>query len=485
MSATSLQARIDRSYSYGDYWIWAKANLAPAVDMSVVVQDGESGYACFVKGQNNFAANLTTSAGCADSYLTDYLVHYSHQFALPWLLQTMLASTDHLRLYKVTEPLSQVEFIAIEHDEIGLSILVDDTTFLPYKIRSSEYHWTFGNSTSDLLLSNYTAIPISSNSVSGKVLLPHRMQTIYNSDVVLEDFKADTIQVNPVFGNDFFAPTVEAEAVSPRKTPSQSTEYPRSEVHEFFEAGMWAGPLASLTVSDVVVEYPLPGIRDIMAVYVGQRNYVQLVVNFSDGLLVTDAPAHRSHIIIEWAKNKFNKSITHVVPSHHHHDHALGVVDYAAAGATLVIPTVAKDYYSKVNGGNVKVQLYTEQSPFVLRDGNVQFRSFWRDDNPHARDWSYSVATRACPQKNDTVVAHIADVWTPQPKGSGLGNALTFDIWGARQWLDNAVRDGIPKSAVVVGAHGIQDQLSTLLDITGYRYPNITIEKFVSKSGCY
>lgn len=35
-------------------------------------------------------------------------------------------------------------------------------------------------------------------------------------------------------------------------------------------------------------------------------------------------------------------------PTHHHHDHAFGVVDYVASGAKLIVPDHAASYYTTV-----------------------------------------------------------------------------------------------------------------------------------------
>jgi glyoxylase-like metal-dependent hydrolase (beta-lactamase superfamily II) len=65
---------------------------------------------------------------------------------------------------------------------------------------------------------------------------------------------------------------------------------------------------------------------------------VQLEVELEDGVLVTDAPAHRSKAILEWVAETIGKPVKYIAPSHHHHDHAYGVGYFLAAGATLVVP---------------------------------------------------------------------------------------------------------------------------------------------------
>jgi glyoxylase-like metal-dependent hydrolase (beta-lactamase superfamily II) len=96
-----------------------------------------------------------------------------------------------------------------------------------------------------------------------------------------------------------------------------------------------------------------------------------------------------------------NKTVKWVSPSHHHRDHAGGVADYVAIGATLVVPHIARSFYSTVNDGDVNSLEYEGTHPFVLKGTEVQFRSMWHDEAPRARDWTYAVANKACPNEHD------------------------------------------------------------------------------------
>ena len=478
----SLLERIDRSYLYGEYWIFSHPDLTPPMNYSVVVQDGLDGFACFNQGQNNFyASDPTVALGFADAYLTDYLVQQAHQFAIPWLIKQFVAANSSLAFEQIEDPLTGVELSGLTHPTLNLTLVIDNKTSLPHMVRSNEQHKIFGNSTSDLILSNYSSF--------GSALLPQRFQTVYNSYNMIEDFFADTIILDPSFPSTYFSPT---STNTTRAAPSQSIVYPRSEVHEFFETALWEGP-SPYNISSVVVEYPIPSLPAIRSIHVGEADYFQLLVEFSFGLLITDASPFQSRTILDWvAQNYPNKSVTHVVPSHHHRDHAGGVDDYIAAGAQLVVPEVAKTYYANVDSGNVEFITYNDSQPFLLDDGNVQFRSFWRDENPHAVDWSYGLATASCPGNDTGTVVFVADVVNPGLSGDGFStaNALRWDAGYARQWVLAAVQDRVPSSATVLGAHGSSFVngvssvmgLDQVADITGVLYPDIGLEGLKSTS---
>ena len=145
----------------------------------------------------------------------------------------------------------------------------------------------------------------------------------------------------------------------------------------------------------------------------------------------------------------------------------------------------------------------------MLDDGHVQFRSFWRPESPHAADWSYGVAGAACPSfssssssssvSNSTtngthgVVAYIADVVNPGfYPDSSTSNALRWDAGYARQWVLDAVRDGVPKSTLIVGTHGSARlggvsngaALEVVAGAVGVVYPDIGVESFALGERC-
>ena len=90
----------------------------------------------------------------------------------------------------------------------------------------------------------------------------------------------------------------------------------------------------------------------------------------------------------------------------------------------------------------------------------MQARFIWESAAPHSEDWSYGIVTSACPNANETVAVFEADVWNPGFPDAGLDQAL------ARQWLDQAVADGLPKSTLYVNIYsksesGCRRRLST------------------------
>ena len=76
-----------------------------------------------------------------------------------------------------------------------------------------------------------------------------------------------------------------------------------------------------------------------------------LIVAMKDFLIVFDAPYGelQSRWTIDAAKAKYpGKPIKYLVLTHHHMDHTGGMRTYVAEGATIIVPSQAKEYFEKV-----------------------------------------------------------------------------------------------------------------------------------------
>lgn len=74
----------------------------------------------------------------------------------------------------------------------------------------------------------------------------------------------------------------------------------------------------------------------------------------------------------------------------------------------------------------------------------MQARFIWDSPAPHSEDWSYGIVTSACPKSSDGVALFEADVWSPGFPNIGIDQVV------ARQWLDQLVGNGLPKSTLYV-----------------------------------
>lgn len=83
----------------------------------------------------------------------------------------------------------------------------------------------------------------------------------------------------------------------------------------------------------------------------GGTGHATIVVEMKDHLVAVEGPLYeeRTAAVVQSIKEKFpNKPIRHVIPTHHHLDHAGGIRAMMATGATIVTPFAAKEFYSQV-----------------------------------------------------------------------------------------------------------------------------------------
>jgi hypothetical protein len=189
---------------------------------------------------------------------------------------------------------------------LNLTIILDPATNLPYIVRSYEQHPVFGSCTNDVQLSNYTLVD--------GVMFPQRFQTVYNtpsqSDAVLEDFLVEVIETNPAFPSNYFEGLSSNETETPRVAPAYNSNHTHAEVGEAFSNMIYGFEVAEL--GNLTISHPLADVPKLWSLMYDGSAYSQLIMEFSDGVIVADAPPQQSLQVIQWVKDKLNKPITHL-----------------------------------------------------------------------------------------------------------------------------------------------------------------------------
>ncbi|KAF5602209.1 uncharacterized protein FSUBG_7884 [Fusarium subglutinans] len=348
---------------------------------------------------------------------------------------------------------------------ISSLVVVDPDTYLPYIVRSEEQHPIYGNATKDVYLSNY-------KEVEG-VKFPHTIQTIYNSssqrlNVVLEDFVIDKIIATAIFPGDFFDLVPHGQKVNTSEMPPG---VPSGLVTDY-STSLLGSPVKNVSVDALKSASPVVLLQLYWLILDDSHDlgFKQLIIEFETEVIVCDAPPFWSEAVMEWIKKYIGKKVTYVAPSHHHRDHSGGVVDYVRAGAKLIIPEMAVDYWSSIPGAQFIT--FNQTHPYVHRDNKVQAWFNWADQAPHAADWTYVMVTERCPDKDSSIFVYEADTWEAG-LSVDLGNQQQM-----RQWLDQLLEDGLPRSTTVMPTHGWITPLEQLINITAYPYPDFDIGRW-------
>ena len=349
-----------------------------------------------------------------------------------------------------------VQFPAVTDSTLGLTVLFNSSTSLPYVIRAYEDHAILGRSTNDIALYNYTT--------ASTVKVPRRIAYFYNNDSLLVDALFGNPTINPTLAAGYFdgLPLSEVNNTGSMRQPApaalskvygdaevfENTSVPR--VRALFKLTLnnslcsqnllWNGGYTG-TLANLKVDKPMPDLPNLYhLVFTDAPQYTVLVADFGDAVMVTDALAHQSKLVIQWIKTTLKKAPTHLLMTHHHHDHAYGAIDFVNAGAKIVCPEEYTYFWSEIPG--VQFATSTEDKPFAYKNNEMQVRAIWHVKAPHANDFMYFTWTVACPGPNDRMAITEADAWSPGESGFEYGHIEATQL--VALWRsDHAPRDSL------------------------------------------
>ncbi|KAH7265979.1 hypothetical protein NW759_008042 [Fusarium solani] len=444
------------SFSFeGANFLWARPNLEP-VNFSLVVQDGGDGFAATVEGSDLLLAPSAPPSGYKDGLLAAFLVQEAVKMS-PLLLRIISWNNYHtIRMEQTTDG---KKHRAIYDKTLDISVLLDEDTKLPYLIRSYENHSFFGPSTNDLFLKDYVTVK--------GVKFPRRFQTIYNRKHLLTEYSVARVLVNTGIPSAHFDGP--PGRLLTAHVPRRDILYGFAEIGEnnayYRWTGQYTGTFANLKATQPWKD--LPGVW--LLTVTDAPSYRQLILELGNNVVVLDAPPHQSLLVLRWVRERLNKTVTHVWPTHHHHDHAYGTVDYVAAGARVIALDNAVDYYSTIPKD--RFITYSTNRPFTLGDDAIQATLVHMGGSLHAADHSYAHISPRCSTTNSTTLIFDAD------------NANTVNIAASEQGallaaLDKFAADKVALSATFVAVHGNWIPFAQIINVTGYRYPSTGAQDF-------
>ncbi|KAI8669619.1 hypothetical protein NCS57_00777200 [Fusarium keratoplasticum] len=450
-----VKQRIDSFHDLSANFLWARPNLEP-VNFSLVVQDGGDGFAATVEGSDLLLAPSAPPPGYKDGLLAAFLIQEAVKMS-PMLLRVI--SWNNYHTIRMEETTDGKKHRAIYDKTLDISVLLEEDTKLPYLIRSYENHSFFGPSTNDLFLNDYVTVK--------GVKFPRRFQTIYNRKHLLTEYSVAKVLVNPGIPSTRFdgPPGRFLEAHVPRR----DRLYGFAEIGEnnayYRWAGQYTGTFANLNASQPWKD--LPGVW--LLTVTDAPSYRQLILELGNNVVVLDAPPHQSLLVLRWVREMLNKTVTHVWPTHHHHDHAYGTADYVAAGASVIALDKAVDYYSTIPKD--RFIIYSTNRPYTLGDDTIQATLVHMGDSVHAADHSYAHISPRCATTNSTTLIFDAD-------NVNTANITTSEQGALLAALDKFAADKVAPSATFVAVHGNWIPFAQVINVTGYRYPGTRAQDF-------
>jgi glyoxylase-like metal-dependent hydrolase (beta-lactamase superfamily II) len=288
-----------------------------------------------------------------------------------------------------------------------LTVAFDPATGLPSRIRSIDADTIYGDSTYDLVLSDWRVV--------GGIKVAHTQSYELNGREVIH-IQLDEVQLNPAIAP--AALEIPADVASGAPPPATG-DVPYQWVirRQFIGTYLDSDAISydpkateSLHLVDIA-----PGVSQVSG---GSHN--SLVVEMADHVVVFDAPIGevQSRFTLGAIHSRYPaKPIKYLVLSHHHMDHIGGARSFVAEGAIVLVPSGAGAHISKMFAAPHKLDGDAlERSPHkaevievddkrVLTDGKRTIEVL-RFDNPHVDGMLLSYIP-------DARLGFVVDVWSP------------------------------------------------------------------------
>ena len=307
-------------------------------------------------------------------------------------------------------------------------VMFDPSTGLPARIRTLDYDPLRGDSTYDLVLSDWRDV--------ADVKYPFRQVYELNGTTVI-DTRFDKVQANASIPADRFAIPAEfrrTTAFPPEPLPYQWV-LKRQYIGILLDTDtLYFDPATSqgLRLQEIA-----PGV-----LLTQGATHNSMVVEMADHLIVFDAPVNDGYskwVLAELKKRYPSKPVRTLVLTHHHMDHTWGTRAYLAQGATLVTNTgngalfrgMAEAAHSRSpdlpTTAKFEPKITEVSERLTLTDGkrNVHVLAF---ANPHS-------AAALMGYVEDARVGFITDVWSPgrDPVGAQLNAGQMAVVNGMRK----------------------------------------------------
>lgn len=248
-------------------------------------------------------------------------------------IKLLLAASAQKKLQRLADvDLSGVRHAVVAFKDGGdeFHIYLDPKTHLPTQVDILEYDPLEGDSSFLLRYGDWRTV--------GSVMTPFSLRYELNGKALQEE-QLKSVRYNTALPADTFAVP---EPVRDQKTDAAAIPW------------QWilrrvAGNFSSQDVGRpprIEWQQLANGVHKI-----GGSGHATVLIEMADHLVVVEGPLYeeRTAPMVKAIKDKFpNKPIRYIAPTHHHLDHAGGIRAFMAAGATVIVPFSAKEFYSRV-----------------------------------------------------------------------------------------------------------------------------------------
>jgi glyoxylase-like metal-dependent hydrolase (beta-lactamase superfamily II) len=291
--------------------------------------------------------------------------------------------------------------------------------------------------------------------LDGGIAFPNSVYLVLGQDIVHEEYRS-AITVNPTLDPALFTFGPDA---NPMYVAADAAWGETS--HQFHQGFLALGLPLDVPQTYVAANELSPGVW-----FVAGGSHNSLVVEQAGGIVVIEPPLYpeRSKAILDWIAAEPSlegKSVTHVFITHFHHDHSAGVREFAAAGATVVVSAVSKDFFTKILAAPSTIHPDTlAQTPVATTIETVPVGDLYTLADTINSVTAYHIASG---HSDDMVMIYLpnsgqlfeSDLYNP-----GNGGASVYPPFAVE--LRNAITALAPGTATIVGGHAGVAPLSEL-----------------------
>jgi glyoxylase-like metal-dependent hydrolase (beta-lactamase superfamily II) len=289
-----------------------------------------------------------------------------------------------------------------------LTVLFDNATGLPARIRTLDYDNIWGDVTYDLVLADW-------QTVDGVRMAMTRTYELNGRRVA--ETKLSSAKVNGAVASDLLAiPDAFRTGAARPATGAVPFQWVirRQFIGTYLDSE--APSYDARATSGLRLVELAPGVQHAVG-----GSHHSLVVEMRDHLVVFDAPVSdwQSNWLLGAARAKYpNKPVKYLVLTHHHMDHAGGLRAYAAQGATLVVGPGTAAHYQRVLAVPFtrnpdlsardlsRTPIVEVSDKRVLGDGQREVHAYVVGGNPHADGLLIGYVP-------DAHLGFATDIWSP------------------------------------------------------------------------
>jgi glyoxylase-like metal-dependent hydrolase (beta-lactamase superfamily II)/outer membrane lipoprotein-sorting protein len=418
----------------------------------------DAGYVAGIDANNRNKQNLESNPpGHSMSSLRLAATQREFRRASPLLLLEMRRNPDRLSA-SPDIVVAGASYPAVNYKAASdqtFTVMFDSQTGLPARVRTMDIDNVYGDSTYDLVLSDWRDF--------GGIKVATSRQYQINGRTIKE-FKITNAAFNAPIAADSFAIPAVAKATA-AKPATAGVPYQWVLRRQIIGTYLDSENLTfdTRTTSSMRLVEIAPGVQQTAG---GGAN--SLIVEMRDHLIVFDAPVNDwySNWVIKAAKEKYpGKPIKYLVLTHHHMDHTGGLRAYAAEGATVVVGqgngehfrkylaapfTLNPDLSSRDLSRTPVMEVADKQ---VLSDGKREVMAIVID-NPHAKGLMIGYVS-------DARLGFVTDIWSPgrDPLPAKISQGLASVV--------NGVKKAGIQPLTFAGGHGSTMPYALLVALAG------------------